>query len=84
MAKKEKEQPVLNLDGNEYIIDDMTDEQKELAAEVALYQNHVNDIQHKLNTNTFIRQQLIECEKVFVAKHQQGVVELKNQLEDIK
>ena len=31
MAKKEKEKPVLNLDGKEYIIEDMTDLQKEKA-----------------------------------------------------
>ena len=31
MAKEQKEKPVLNLDGEEYIIEDMTDSQKELA-----------------------------------------------------
>ena len=29
MAKKEKEKPVLHLDGKDYIIEDMTDLQKE-------------------------------------------------------
>ena len=82
MAKKEKEKkPVLNLDGKEYEIEDMTDSQRELATEVALYQNHVNDVQNKLNTNAFMRQQLVECEKVFVDKHQKGVMELKKALE---
>ena len=81
MAKKEKEKPVLNLDGKEYVIEDMTDSQKELAGEVAMCQNHVNDIQNKLNTNAFMRQQLVECEKVFVEKHQKGVMELKKALE---
>ena len=82
MAKKEKEKkPVLNLDGKEYVIEDMTDSQKELANEVALYQNHVSDVQNKLNTNAFMRQQLVECEKVFVDKHQKGVTELKKALE---
>ena len=80
MAKKEKK-PVLNLDGKEYEIEDMTDSQKELATEVALYQNHVSDVQNKLNTNAFMRQQLVECEKVFVEKHQKGVMELKKALE---
>ena len=38
MAKKEKEQkPVLTLDDKEYIIEDMTDEQKIMV-------NHLNDI----------------------------------------
>ena len=77
MAKKEKEKPVLHLDGKDYIIEDMTDLQKEKAGEVAMYQNHVADVQNKLSTNAFMRQQLVECEKVFVDKHQKGVKELK-------
>lgn len=81
MAKKEKEKPVLNLDNKEYVIEDMTDAQKELAGKVAMYQNHVNDVQNKLATNAFMRQQLVECEKVFVEKHQKGVMELKKALE---
>ena len=39
MAKKEKEKPVLNLDDKEYVIEDMTDEQKMMV-------NHINDIQN--------------------------------------
>ena len=81
MAKKEKDKPVLNLDGEEYFIEDMTDAQKELAGQVGLNQDHVRDIQNKLNTNAFMRQQLVECEKVFVDKHQKGVMELKKALE---
>ena len=81
MAKKEKEQkPVLDLDGVKYEIDDMTDSQKQLAGEVSLYQNHVRDIQNKLSTNTFIGQQLVESEKVFVDKFQKGLKELKSSL----
>ena len=81
MAKKEKEKkPVLNLDGKEYIIEDMTDEQKELAGKVVINQNHVNDIQNKLNTNAFMREQLVECEKVFVSKFDESVKELKEAL----
>jgi len=81
MAKDKKEKPVLNLDGEEYIIEDMTDSQRELAGEVALNQDHVRDVQNKLNTNAFMRQQLIECEKVFVEKFQKGLSELKKALE---
>ena len=81
MAKNKKEKPVLNLDDKEYVIEDMTDAQRELAGEVAMYQNHVNDVQNKLATNAFMRQQLVECEKVFVEKHQKGVIELKKALE---
>ena len=81
MAKDKKEKPVLNLDGEEYIIEDMTDSQKKLAGQVGLDQDHVRDIQNKLNTNAFMRQQLVECEKVFVEKFQKGLAELKKALE---
>ena len=81
MAKEQKEKPVLNLDGEEYIIEDMTDSQKELAGQVALNQDHARDVQNKLNTNAFMRQQLVECEKVFVEKFQKGLAELKKALE---
>ena len=81
MAKDKKEKPVLNLDGEKYFIDDMTDSQKELAGQVALNQDHVRDVQNKLNTNAFMRQQLVECEKVFVEKFQKGLAELKKALE---
>jgi hypothetical protein len=81
MAKKEKEKPVLHLDGKDYPMDEMTDKDKQLALEVKLYENHVADIQNKLNTNAFMRQQLVECEKIFADKHQKGVIELKKALE---
>ena len=58
----------------------MTDSQKQLAGEVNLYQNHVRDIQNKLNTNGFMAQQLSATEKVFVDKLQKGVKELKGLL----
>ena len=57
--KKQKEQPVLNLDGEEYVIEDMTDEQKQMI-------NHVNDMQNKLNTNAFMREQLEIGKEAFV------------------
>ena len=81
MAKEQKEKPVLNLDGEEFFIDDMTDSQKELAGQEALNQDHVSDIQNKLNTNAFMTHQLVECEKVFVEKFQKGFAELKKALE---
>lgn len=82
MAKKQKDKPMLNLDGKEYAIEDMTDAQKKLANEVARNQNHVNDIKNKLANNVFMRQQLIECEIVFVEKHQKGVKDLKEMLKE--
>ena len=60
MAKKEKEQkPVLNLDDKEYIIEDMTDEQKMMV-------NHINDLQNKQNTNTFMADQLQVGKEAFI------------------
>ena len=60
MAKKEKEQkPYLTLDDKEYVIEDMTDEQKQML-------NHINDMQNKLNTNAFMREQLEVGRETFV------------------
>ena len=60
MAKKEKEQkPVLNLDDREYIIEDMTDEQKMMV-------NHINDLQNKQNTNQFMADQLSVGKEAFI------------------
>ena len=51
MAKKEKEKPVINLDGKEYIIEDLTDEQKMMV-------NHIQDIQNKQASNSFVSDKL--------------------------
>ena len=60
MAKKEKEQkPVLSLDDKEYGIEDMTDEQKQML-------NHINDMQNKLNTNEFMKEQLEVGKEAFI------------------
>ena len=60
MAKKEKEQkPVLKLDDKEYVIEDMTDEQKMMV-------NHINDLQNKQNTNTFMADQLQVGKEAFI------------------
>ena len=60
MAKKQKEQkPVLTLDDKEYIIEDMTDEQKVMV-------NHLNDIQNKQRTNQFVSEQLSVGHNAFV------------------
>jgi len=58
VAKKEKK-PVLNLDDKEYIIEDMTDEQKMMV-------NHINDIQNKQNSNQFIADQLSVGKEAFI------------------
>jgi len=59
MAKKEKDKPVLNLDDKEYIIEDMTDEQKMMV-------NHINDLQNKQNTNQFMADQLSVGKEAFI------------------
>ena len=46
MAKKQKEQPVLTLDGEEYFAGDMTDEQLRI-------KDHLADLQRKLDQSTF-------------------------------
>ena len=70
MAKKQKEEnPILNFDGKEYIIEDMDEEQRVMAAQVLRFQDHVKDIQQKLRTNMFINEQFVEGEKRFVKKY---------------
>ena len=59
MAKEKKEKPVLNLDDKEYVIEDMTDEQKMMV-------NHINDLQNKQNTNQFMADQLAVGKEAFV------------------
>ena len=62
MAKKEKkEPPVLSLDGKEYVIEDMTDEEKQMI-------NHINDMQNKINTNVFIHEQLEVGKEAFIVR----------------
>ena len=62
MAKKEKEKPaVLTLDEKEYVIDEMTDDEKMLL-------NHINDMQNKINTNQFMRDQLEVGKEAFIGK----------------
>ena len=49
----------MNLDGKEYIIEDMTDLQKVMV-------NHINDIQNKQRTNQFVAEQLSVGHNAFV------------------
>ena len=59
MAKDKKEKPVLTLNDKEYIIEDMTDEQKVMV-------QHINDLQNKQNTNAFISDQLQVGKEAFI------------------
>ena len=69
MAKKEKEQkPVLTFDDKEYVIEDMTDEQKALL-------NHINDLQNKMNSMQFNLDQLSVGKDAFIAKLREALEE---------
>ena len=60
MAKKEKEQkPMLNLDGTEYDVESMSDEQKAMM-------NHIADLSRKIDTMQFNMQQLQFGKSAFV------------------
>ena len=76
MAKAKKEKPVLNLDDKEYIIEDMTDEQKMMV-------NHINDLQNKQNTNQFMADQLSVGKEAFINMLRESLTkeEVKNELE---
>jgi len=76
MAKDKKEKPVLNLDDKEYIIEDMTDEQKMMV-------NHINDLQNKQNTNQFMADQLSVGKEAFINMLRESLTkeEVKNELE---
>ena len=49
----------MNLDDKEYVIEDMTDEQKAMV-------NHINDLQNKQNTNQFMGDQLAVGKEAFI------------------
>ena len=72
--KKQKEQPVLNLDGEEYVIEDMTDEQKQMI-------NHINDMQNKINTNLFIHEQLAVGKEAFISMLRTALVDEPEEVE---
>ena len=75
MAKKDKKQkPVLNFDNKEYVIEDMTDEQKSMV-------NHINDLQNKLNTNQFMADQLTVGKESFINMLRSSLNEVSKELE---
>jgi predicted GTPase len=78
MAEKQKEKkPIFNFDDKEYIIEDMSDEQRVMAAKVLKFQDHVRDIQKKLQTNMFLKEQFVENEKTFLKKLEKGKAKLR-------
>jgi len=73
MAKKEKEQkPVLTFDDKEYVIEDMTDEQKGIL-------NHINDLQNKMNSMQFNLDQLNVGKDAFIDKLRESLKEDKEE-----
>tara|TARA_R100000750_G_scaffold6590_1_gene5006 strand:+ start:312 stop:530 length:219 start_codon:yes stop_codon:yes gene_type:complete len=59
MAKKEKEKPTLKLDGEDYDIDSMSDEQKTMI-------NHLADLDRKIQTSEFNLVQLRFGKQAFI------------------
>ena len=59
MAKKEKEKSTLKLDGEDYDIDSMSDEQKTMI-------NHLADLDRKIQTSEFNLVQLRFGKQAFV------------------
>ena len=59
MAKKEKEKPILKLDGEDYDIDSMSDEQKTMI-------NHLADLDRKIQTSEFNLVQLRFGKQAFI------------------
>ena len=74
MAKKEKEKPMLNFDGKEYVIEEMSDESKQIL-------NHINDMQNKLNTNAFMKEQLEVGKESFISMLRESLKEPEEEAE---
>ena len=62
MAKKEKKEPQkLNLFDKEYLLDDLTDEQKVMV-------NHIADLENKINGTAFNLDQLNVGKEAFIKR----------------
>ena len=62
MAKKEKNEPQkLNLFDKEYLMDDLTDEQKTMV-------NHIADLENKINGTAFNLDQLTVGKEAFIKR----------------
>jgi len=59
MAKKQKEKPMVTVDDKEFLIEDLTDEQKAIL-------NHVNDLDRKIGQAQFNLEQLVFGKNAFV------------------
>jgi hypothetical protein len=75
MANKENKKenaPMLNLDGKEYNIDSMTDDQKVMV-------NHIADLNRKIDTTTFNLQQLQFGRQSFIEALKNALTEKKEE-----
>jgi len=75
MANKENKKenaPMLNLDGKEYDIDSMTDDQKVMV-------NHIADLNRKIDTTTFNLQQLQFGRQSFIEALKNALIEEKEE-----
>jgi hypothetical protein len=62
MAKKEKNEPQkLNLFDKEYLLDDLTDEQKAMV-------NHIADLENKISGTAFNLDQLTVGKEAFISR----------------
>ena len=74
MAKKEKDKPMLNFEDNEYVIEEMSDESKQILS-------HINDMQNKLNTNAFMKEQLEVGKEAFISMLRESLKEPEEEAE---
>ena len=69
MAKKEKKEPQkLNLFDKEYLLDDLTDEQKVMV-------NHIADLENKINGTAFNLDQLNVGKEAFIKRLEESLNE---------
>ena len=67
MDKKEKKEPQkLNLFDKEYLMDDLTDEQKTMV-------NHIADLENKINGTAFNLDQLTVGKEAFIKRLQESL-----------
>ena len=69
MAKKKKEEPLrMTLNGEEHIVDEMTDEQKMMV-------NHIADLQNKMDSMRFNLDQVGIGHQAFISKLEESVAD---------
>ena len=67
MAKKKKEEPLkINLNGEEHIVDEMTDEEKMMV-------NHIYDLQKKMDQMRFNLDQIGIGHQAFIGKLEESL-----------